>query len=121
MCGPRNPCAKTPIDVVGLENGVAGLTLNGDHSCIVNNAGGVECWGGGVLGLGTTYSIVPLDVGVEAKPPPTPTPIPTATPDAVGGVAFDPPAHSDSSPWLVALPLAAFAFGAGAFAYRRAR
>ena len=63
----------TPVDVTGLQSGVASISTGGSHSCVVMNAGGIKCWGANdsyqlganatdVCFLGIICSPVPLDV-----------------------------------------------------------
>lgn len=55
-----------PVDVVGLDSGVAMLALGGAHSCAVMSSGAVKCWGNNGSGqLGdstTTHRTTPVDV-----------------------------------------------------------
>jgi alpha-tubulin suppressor-like RCC1 family protein len=56
-----------PATVVGLEQGVVGIAVRGNHSCaLMGSGGGVKCWGSNSfneLGDGTlTQSTVPVDI-----------------------------------------------------------
>ena len=73
--GSSIPCSPVPLDVPGLEGGVAAISAGGQHTCVLTEEGGVKCWGGnsiGQLGDGTTISRIEpagvsgLTAGVQA-------------------------------------------------------
>jgi hypothetical protein len=45
----------TPVNVVGLANGVRAIAAASVHSCALTGSGGVKCWGRG-------YGLTPVDV-----------------------------------------------------------
>ena len=57
-----------PVDVIGLESGVVGVSTGPEHTCAVTAVGAVKCWGlniHGKLGVDpdtTAISMVPVDV-----------------------------------------------------------
>jgi CSLREA domain-containing protein len=57
---------SNPVDVVGLQSGVASIATGNYHTCAVAAAGGLKCWGynnNGELGDGTTTERhTPVDV-----------------------------------------------------------
>lgn len=60
-----------PVQVSGMESGIAAIDVGLSHSCALTNSGGVKCWGQngrGELGDGTTVNrTTPTDVqGLEA-------------------------------------------------------
>ncbi|MDM8531619.1 hypothetical protein QUF63_10645 [Anaerolineales bacterium HSG25] len=50
---------STPIEVTGLNNGVASVTTGGSHSCALMSQGNVKCWGRNFGGKNTA---TPVDV-----------------------------------------------------------
>lgn len=57
---------SSPVDVPGLESGVAAVSVGSNHACVVTTAGGVKCWGSdgfGQLGRGgVLLGDLPADV-----------------------------------------------------------
>jgi alpha-tubulin suppressor-like RCC1 family protein len=61
----------TPVDVVGLEEGIIAITGGNRHTCALTSNGGVKCWGwntSGQIGDGTNINRnIPVDVvGMES-------------------------------------------------------
>ena len=58
--------SSVPVDVSGLQTGVAAIAAGDRHSCALTTAGGVKCWGmarRGQLGDGTAMRrLAPVDV-----------------------------------------------------------
>jgi alpha-tubulin suppressor-like RCC1 family protein len=42
--------SSAPVDVVGLNGGVAAVSAGGRHSCAVTLSGAAKCWGGNQFG-----------------------------------------------------------------------
>ncbi len=62
-----NYTRTTPVDVVGLIDGVKALTVGGIHSCALTTSAGVKCWGSnntGQIGDGSSGNnrMTPVDV-----------------------------------------------------------
>jgi alpha-tubulin suppressor-like RCC1 family protein len=57
---------RTPVDVIGLDQGVTAIASGNGHACALMTGGGVKCWGAnwaGQLGVGRRDpSDTPLDV-----------------------------------------------------------
>jgi alpha-tubulin suppressor-like RCC1 family protein len=72
---------KTPVDVIGLSNGVIALTSGEAHNCVLLVGGGVKCWGEKFLGDGSnTRHNTPVDViGFGGPEAPISQPTPTYT------------------------------------------
>lgn len=68
--------SPVPVDVVGLDSGVAAIAAGHDHACAVTTAGAIKCWGSngdGRLGNGESgypdpnYYYTPQDVyGIDS-------------------------------------------------------
>ena len=65
--GQSTPAVQsTPVAVQAMSSGVSSLATGGSHTCAIDNAGGVKCWGNnshGQLGTGSlTDSSTPVQV-----------------------------------------------------------
>ena len=59
---------STPVDVVGLTDGVKAISAGGTRTCALTGGGGVKCWGGASTSVDSTtpVDIVGLGNGVTA-------------------------------------------------------
>ena len=66
MGNGKNEESITPVDVIGLGEGVTSIAAGMNHTCAIVSGGGVKCWGynaNGELGDGTTENRnTPVDV-----------------------------------------------------------
>jgi alpha-tubulin suppressor-like RCC1 family protein len=65
--GAQTTFIQLPVDVSGLDSGVASVGVGNEFACALTEAGGVKCWGlneQGQLGAGTAddLSTTPVDV-----------------------------------------------------------
>ena len=61
----------TPVEVTGLQSGVAAMDVGSFHGCAVLDAGGVECWGyniSGEIGLSPLHERSTTPVPLEGAP-----------------------------------------------------
>lgn len=72
--GSRTDSAE-PVDVLGLQSGIAALEVGAQHSCALTLPGGVKCWGSnlaGQLGDDASGPIAPYPVDVCGDDPEDP-------------------------------------------------
>ena len=62
--------SSVPVDVVGLEGGVAAITAGGAHTCALTTMGDLKCWGNNFFGQ---LGIAQLGIGGR-DPDPHPVP-----------------------------------------------
>jgi alpha-tubulin suppressor-like RCC1 family protein len=63
--------SSVPVTLTGFNDGVAALTVGAHHACIVNQIGGVQCWGSdarGQLGDGGMLTRSSVDDGAASTP-----------------------------------------------------
>ena len=77
VCG-TTPCSTGPVDIAGLDSGVASVAAGRYHACALMQTGGVRCWGVnmyGQLGDGTisnrASSVLITSAGSVGSPPGT--------------------------------------------------
>jgi alpha-tubulin suppressor-like RCC1 family protein len=58
----------TPVDVIGLSNGVMAISAGEDHTCVLTSVGGVKCWGARSGNSMNTLHLIPVDVAGLTKP-----------------------------------------------------
>lgn len=61
----------TPVQVSGLDTGIASISAGAHHTCAVTTSGSVKCWGANSAGqLGVNPGWAPVDVIFPGSPPP---------------------------------------------------
>ncbi|MES2933570.1 MAG: fibronectin type III domain-containing protein, partial [Pseudomonadota bacterium] len=90
----------TPVDVIGLANGVSAIDSHSFHSCALTTAGAVKCWGTnsyGQLGIGHATGVRTFPAPVVTLLPAAPTIVIATGGNAQATVTFTAPIDTGGS------------------------